>query len=211
MISWISPKLKHFDIELVQRPLSLHVLTDIVLKNNTPLIKGKDLPLVNAVHQDLPAIYGDADRLQQVFYNLIGNAIKFTEQGHVKVAVDLVDKMIQVKIEDTGIGIPKDKEEAIFQEFEQADGSISRKFAGTGLGLSISKKLIELHGGQMWVESELGEGSTFFFSLPISKEKASTLKPDPESLGVFRELEQHPIRSQKVCHHKTGKIPFVFW
>ena len=112
---------------------------------------------------------GDENRLQQILYNLIGNAIKFTEKGYIKLSAQEREDVVQASVEDTGIGIPANKQGAIFQEFEQGDGSISREFTGTGLGLSISKRLTELHGGKMWVESELGKGSTFFFTLPVSK------------------------------------------
>ncbi len=165
-------KLNNFDIQLSQKAIGLHALTDIVLKNNAPLVKGKDLELVNAIPRDLPAAFADENRLQQILYNLVGNAIKFTETGQVTVNALEKEGQIQVSVQDTGIGIPADKQAVIFQEFEQGDGSISREFAGTGLGLSISKRLVELHQGQMWVESELGKGSTFFFSLPISTEQA---------------------------------------
>ena len=166
-------KLNNFDIQLAQKPIGLHAITDIVLRNNAPLIKGKDLQLVNAIPIDLPAAFADENRLQQILYNLVGNAIKFTETGQVSIDALEKDGQLQVSVTDTGIGIPANKQAAIFQEFEQADGSISREFAGTGLGLSISKRLVELHGGKMWVESELGKGSTFFFTLPISAEKAA--------------------------------------
>lgn len=171
-------KLKNFDIQLLQRPINLRVLADIVLRNHTPLIKGKNLQLINDIPKNLAAAYGDENRLQQVLYNLIGNAVKFTEKGYIKINAQEKQDLIQVGVEDTGTGIPLDKQEVIFQEFEQGDGSTSRVFTGTGLGLSISKRLVELHGGQMWVESEIGKGSTFFFTLPVSREEATTLTTD---------------------------------
>ncbi|MGB3149881.1 MAG: ATP-binding protein, partial [Maribacter sp.] len=166
-------KLKNFDIEIQRKPVDLYSLVDIVLRMNAPLGTGKSLVLENKVSKDLQSAFGDENRLQQIFNNLIGNAIKFTESGHVTVAAKLEDDVITVSVADTGIGIPEEKRELIFQEFQQADGSISRKFAGTGLGLSISKRLAELHGGKMWLESELGNGSTFYFTLPASEEKAA--------------------------------------
>ena len=178
-------KLKNYDIELLQKPVDVRSLVEVVLNNNVPLTKGKQLKLVNDIPSDLPAVFADENRLQQIFYNLIGNAIKFTEVGEVKVSASPKEDMIELSVQDTGIGIPEDKRDAIFQEFEQGDGSISRKFAGTGLGLSISKRMVELHGGQMWVKSTYAEasvdksevmtGSTFFFTLPVSKGKTTTL------------------------------------
>ena len=168
-------KLKNFDIQLSQKPIGLFALVDVVLKNNAPMVKGKALELVNTIDRDLPAVWADENRLQQILYNLIGNAIKFTESGKVEVNARQEGDMIRIAVKDTGIGIPEEKIDAIFQEFEQADASISRQFAGTGLGLSISKRMAELHGGRMWVASKPGEGATFFFTLPVSEEKASTI------------------------------------
>ncbi len=186
-------KLRSYDIELNLKPINLHVLADIVWKNNAPMVKGKELELVNEVPGDLPAVYADENRLQQILFNLVGNAIKFTESGQVTIDAKEKDDMLEISIRDTGIGIPENKRDAIFQEFEQADGSISREFTGTGLGLSISKRLVELHGGQMWVESEVGKGSVFYFTLPFSEEKAvpvesaariTSLSPTPEAAPV---------------------------
>ena len=161
-------KLQNHEIELRQKPIDLHALTKMVLRIHQPLVEGKDLKLENAVPKDLPLILADEDRLQQILFNLVGNAAKFTETGYVRVSGNEKNGKIRISVADTGIGIPKNKREAIFQAFEQADGSISREFAGTGLGLSISKHLVELHGGKMWVESEMGKGSTFYFTLPIA-------------------------------------------
>jgi signal transduction histidine kinase/class 3 adenylate cyclase/ActR/RegA family two-component response regulator len=172
-------KLKNFDIELMRKPINLYALVEVVLKNNAMLAKGKKLRLINAVPRELPAVDADENRLQQILYNLVGNAVKFTESGHIEVEAIKKGEMIRVSVKDTGVGIPGNKMEAIFQEFEQADASTSRQFSGTGLGLSISKQLIELHGGEIWVESEVGVGSTFYFTLPLSTEPATTLHPEP--------------------------------
>lgn len=175
-------KLKNFDIQLAPKPIYLKSIVEVVLKNNAPLLKGKNIELINHVPNDLPPLLADENRLQQILYNLIGNAIKFTEKGHIKIGATPPtsdsQQLITVFVEDTGIGIPESKRDTIFQEFEQADGSISREFVGTGLGLSISKRLVELHGGNMWVDSVPGKGSTFYFSLPEATEKASTLIPE---------------------------------
>ncbi len=135
------------------------------------LIAGKTLSLRNNVPENLPFVFGDETRLQQIMYNLIGNAIKFTHDGYVAVSARYIDDMIEVTIEDTGIGIPKEKFGDIFKSFEQVDSSVSREYGGTGLGLSITKQLIELHGGKIWVESEVWNGSKFIllFLLYTSK------------------------------------------
>ena len=202
-------KLKNFDIDLIRKPINLRVLSDIVLKNNAPLVKGKTLVLVNSIPADLPPADGDENRLQQILYNLVGNAIKFTEEGQITLAAEREAEQIRVSISDTGIGIPENKLESIFQEFAQGDGSISREFAGTGLGLSISKQLIELHGGAMWVESEVGTGSTFFFTLPIAAGKATTIaRPTAEysTPGSTALSEKTPLQETVPLTAHAGSI-----
>ncbi len=159
-------KLKNHEIELRRKPLDLKALVDVIIRIHQPLIEGKNLELVNEIPEDTPLIHADEDRMQQILFNLIGNAAKFTERGEIVVKAMADGDMVKASVSDTGIGIPENKRDAIFQAFEQGDGSIQREFAGTGLGLSISRKLIEEHGGAMWVDSVLGEGSTFYFTLP---------------------------------------------
>lgn len=177
-------KLREKEIVLQRKAVDMHTLAGIVLRSLAPLARGKYLQLINDIPADPPPVAGDENRLQQVLYNLVGNAVKFTETGFVRLGSreilpptsrggeDGASGKITFFVEDTGIGIPEDKRKAIFQEFEQGDGATTREYAGTGLGLSISKRLVELHGGEMWVESEVGRRSTFFFSLPVSTEKA---------------------------------------
>ena len=104
--------------------------------------------------------------------NLVGNAIKFTDSGEVAVAVSNADSTFTIAVSDTGAGITEDDQRQIFEEFRQADNSSTREKGGTGLGLAIAKRIIEIHGGQIWVESSLGEGATFSFTLPVRAEPA---------------------------------------
>ncbi|MGD9823240.1 diguanylate cyclase [Desulfobacter sp.] len=137
-------------------------------------------------HKDAPFVYGDENRLQQILYNLIGNGVKYTEKGYVRVrAVPGADTM-EVRVEDSGIGIDPSLTERIFNSFEQGDGSIEREYKGTGLGLPITKKLVELHGGVIRVESEPGKGSCFIFTLPqvaANGKKAKGINFDPTHLS----------------------------
>jgi signal transduction histidine kinase len=104
--------------------------------------------------------------------NLAGNALKFTRQGRVEITVDLRGDVLYYRVTDTGIGIPRDQLETVFVAFRQGDPTIVREFGGSGLGLSITKKFVEMHGGRVWVESELGQGSTFTCAIPLRVEPA---------------------------------------
>ena len=134
----------------------------------------KGLDLLTAVAPDLPLGVGDGKRITQCLMNLAGNALKFTREGRVEIRVELQGESLLFAVADTGIGIPADQLEHIFEEFRQADATVSRDFGGTGLGLSITRKLVELHGGRIWVESEAGKGSTFIFSIPVRAAREAT-------------------------------------
>ena len=133
--------------------------------------KGLDLQISAPV--DLPGASGDGKRITQCLLNLAGNAIKFTKEGHVEIGVTREGGALRYWVADTGIGIEPDQLEAVFGEFRQVNPSIAREFGGSGLGLSITRKLVELHGGRIWVESEPGRGSTFTFTLPVDAPKAA--------------------------------------
>lgn len=161
-------KMKNSGLLLNRKPTNLHAVVDTVLALSRPLTIGKDLQLYNELPTDLPLVLGDEDRLEQVLHNLVGNAIKFTERGFVKVTAEFNQHMVTVAVSDTGIGIPEDKYDAIFHSFEQLDGTDTRLRPGVGLGLAITRKLVHLHDGEVTVNSLEGEGSTFRFTLPIS-------------------------------------------
>ncbi len=173
-------KLKNMELVLQKKSLGIREITEVVLTVSRPLIGRKELKLINGVSADLPAVLGDENRLQQIMHNLVGNAIKFTESGSVVVSARVLDgrgeqpAVMEVTVADTGIGVPADKLEVIFNAFEQADASTARRYGGTGLGLSNARQLVELHGGTIRAESTVGEGSSFIFTLPLSTE---TLEP----------------------------------
>ena len=120
---------------------------------------------------NLPPGHGDERRLTQVLLNLVGNAIKFTDHGEVAILAVSSNGSFTVAVRDTGPGIAAADQDKIFEEFRQADDSLTRKKGGTGLGLSISKRIIEMHGGRLWVDSEPGHGSTFSFTVPVTVER----------------------------------------
>jgi len=135
-----------------------------------PLAREKKLAFKVEVAPDLPPGHGDERRLTQVLLNLVGNAIKFTDNGEVVIKAANVNGSFEVAVRDTGPGISEVDQAKLFQEFQQADNSITRKKGGTGLGLAISKRIIEMHGGKIWVESAVGQGSTFSFTVPTRVE-----------------------------------------
>ncbi|MGB3510889.1 MAG: response regulator [Microcoleaceae cyanobacterium] len=188
-------KLKHKNLELQLKPVGIREITEVVLTLCQSLVGNKKLELVNSIPADLPAVYADENRLHQILYNLVGNGIKFTEAGKLEIYTDIINQaqnlqfnglhptlknqQLAITIDDTGIGIAEDKLERIFESFEQADGSTARQYGGTGLGLAVTKQLVELHGGKISVKSEIGVGSKFTFTLPISTETAVNNNSNP--------------------------------
>jgi signal transduction histidine kinase len=136
-----------------------------------PLAADKKLAFKLELAPDLPPGHGDGRRLTQVLINLVGNAIKFTDAGEVAIKAEANNGSFHVSVSDTGPGISADDQTRLFQEFQQADNAITKKKGGTGLGLAISKRIIEMHGGRIWVESQVGQGSTFTFTLPVVVER----------------------------------------
>jgi signal transduction histidine kinase len=162
-------------IEAGQLTLSLdeYSLSDVVhgvISAVEPLAAEKRLAFTAEIAPGLPMGRGDERRLAQVLLNLVGNAIKFTDRGEVAIKASMTNGAFTVAVCDTGPGISALDQAKIFEEFQQADSSITRKKGGTGLGLSIAKHIIEMHGGRIWVESEPGKGSTFYFTLPVRVE-----------------------------------------
>ena len=196
-------KLKEHSIELRPKPVDLHALTDVVLTLTRPLVVNKNLELINEIPHNLPPAHGDEGRLQQVMYNLIGNAIKFTEKGAITVSAVEEGSHLHVRVADTGIGVSPEQTERIFEYFEQAHGSIDRTFGGTGLGLAISRQLIEHHGGKIWVESSPGKGSTFQFTVPVSHGALEQQIPPKPPAQISAVIEDLAVPSQPVAI--TGK------
>jgi signal transduction histidine kinase len=154
-------------MELALAEYSVQDIVDTLKASLHSLAQEKGLEFVAAAQENIPLACGDGKRITQCLTNLAGNALKFTKQGRVEVWVERKRDLLQYRVSDTGIGIPKDQIENVFGEFRQVDATITREFGGTGLGLSITKKFVEMHGGRLWVESEIGKGSTFFFEIPL--------------------------------------------
>jgi signal transduction histidine kinase len=157
-------------MEIRHEALEFGQLVEDVLMTANPLAQEKNLFLNLELGDNIPTIYADDTRLRQILWNIVGNAIKFTHQGGVTVAAEYTKKNdeLLVRVSDTGVGIRNSDLSVVFEQFRQVGGELNTSSSGgTGLGLPISKKLVELHGGTIWVESKVGEGTSFFFTLPV--------------------------------------------
>jgi signal transduction histidine kinase len=157
-------------LEVKVEPLRLEQSLQDVLDELRQMASSKGLTLTLEMEEELPMALADSHRIRQVLVNLASNALKFTERGGVTLRCTMLDRydMLRISVSDTGIGISPAALDYIFEAFRQADGSTTRRFGGTGLGLTIARKLIELQGGEVAVESIVGQGSTFSFTLPIA-------------------------------------------
>lgn len=164
-------KIEAKELSLERIPFALSDTLNETFNLLSPLAKEKNINLDVNLSDALPKnIWGDPARLSQIINNLLGNAIKFTHEGNVKLTGQIEkNNSIKVFISDTGPGIPEDKIDTIFEKFTQADNSVTRKYGGTGLGLAITKEIVDLMGGQIGVDSKVGQGSTFWFQIPIEQ------------------------------------------
>ncbi|MGK0469040.1 ATP-binding protein [Clostridium sp.] len=158
----ISLNMREIDIE--------EIITQVITLTN-PIIRNKSLQVIHNIREPLLKVMADKDKLMQVIINLISNAIKFTEEGCIVCTARRVQENIIVSIIDTGIGIKEEDKKYVFEKFSQVGDKLTNKPCGTGLGLAICKYIIEEHGGEIWVESEVGKGTDFSFSIPISVEE----------------------------------------
>ena len=188
-----------------------------------PKFQGKDVSILCHVGDNVPAyVNGDPARFRQVLLNLMGNAAKFTESGEIHLSVDIIEHTedgpkLHCRVRDTGIGIPKDKLDSIFDVFQQADSSTTRKYGGTGLGLPICRKIAQSMGGDVWAESELGQGSTFHFTTDFNRavgqeEKLKGKKERPMDVQD-REKEKRPVRillaEDNMVNQKLAKMMLI--
>ena len=183
-------------MDLEDVPVSLPSIVNGVADTLAPNIRrqGRDVSLITYTDPKVPAwVKSDPVRLRQILLNLAGNASKFTEAGKVVISAELAEKrdggvMVRFQISDTGIGISKENQEKLFEAFTQAEGSITRRFGGTGLGLSISRRLVDLMGGRIGVESELGKGATFWFDIPFELSEPVDVESQSEPLPDLHDI-----------------------
>lgn len=161
-------KVEAGQMQLEQEEFYVGTVLEDTIATMQPLAAKKNVDLRVDVSSRLSSLVADVNKFKQIIYNLVGNAIKFTPAGgSVRVSATVMDKAARFCVSDTGVGVVPADQERIFSEFQQADGSSSRQYEGTGLGLALTRKFIELHGGRIWVESQAGKGSNFYFTLPL--------------------------------------------
>lgn len=195
-------KLKEKKVLLNPQALNLGEVVDLVFALLSPLAQNKNITLLNHVTEQMPWVEADSNRLQQILLNLVGNAIKYSHKGYVRVFADLDEEQdrIKISIEDTGIGVPKEDLDLIFDAFNQVDSADSQQQEGTGLGLAVSRQLVELHGGRLAATSKIGFGSTFSFTLPKARSK-----PKQEPIRVSKNLlEAEPLSARYVSFNRES-------
>lgn len=161
-------------MDLRYEEIDIAQLANDVLATAAPLAQEKHLFLHLDIDDGVKPVQADRTRLRQVLWNIMGNAIKFTEKGSITVSVQAQQNHILCSVRDTGIGIKEEHAAVVFEQFRQIDGGLNRAAGGTGLGMPITKKLVELHGGEIWIESVFGQGSTFLFTIPYNPPKSKT-------------------------------------
>ncbi|MCW9025634.1 MAG: ATP-binding protein [Gammaproteobacteria bacterium] len=206
-------QLKHGVFKLDIKNIPLNPIIEMVIGVVLPLASQKNIRIHNLIEKNLYWVKADENRLQQILYNLLGNAIKFTEQGSIEVYAHAYKDEVYISITDTGIGISENQLNNVFDAFRQADGSSSRSQNGSGLGLSITKKLLELQNGHIEVHSTQGSGTTITFSLPsvpaneIASIQHNTLSPpEVSSLLSYTDMDFSPTQEARRVIEKTAKL-----
>jgi diguanylate cyclase (GGDEF)-like protein len=182
-------KLKNKDLQLDLAPSNLQKITRDVMNLFHPLVENNPVQLELTIDPTpFPPVFCDENRLIQILHNLVGNALKFTKEGYVTIQANVQGDFAEISVIDTGIGIDPAHHSDIFNSFEQVDGSSTRSYGGTGLGLAITKRLVELQGGTIEVESALGKGATFRFTIPLARQDVLALEEETSSTTTQRDL-----------------------
>ncbi|MDB5055992.1 MAG: signal transduction histidine kinase, LytS, partial [Bacilli bacterium] len=205
-------RLKNSDLTLHLRNVDVRTVLTANLEVFRYYIGVKPIRLELRLPDELPYVYVDENRLLQVLYNLIGNAIKFTERGEITVSAQTEEDMLRIYVTDSGIGIPEDKLDIIFQSFEQFGTAVAKEYGGTGLGLGIAKRLVELHGGEIAVSSQVGIGSTFSFAMPIGKERGKNALVSRNGTGTLEEgrlSERFIAAASEQRQHRDGQYTIL--
>ncbi|WP_456408364.1 ATP-binding protein [Thiolapillus sp.] len=202
-------KIEAGKLELSPGKLDVHDLINSLSMMYRPLAQAKHLKFKASIHQQIPgALWGDQFRLQQILVNLLSNAVKFTSEGQISLSARFLSMnensaRVRFEVTDTGIGIPVDKQEKIFDIFEQADNSTTRQYGGSGLGMAISKQLVELMGGALDVESEVGKGSTFWFEIDLGMVSD---EQSPEQIRSFEGIHALIVSSNRIFSSRYRQL-----
>ncbi|WP_099068084.1 PAS domain S-box protein [Nostoc linckia] len=201
-------KMEAGKVEWQMQPLDLTELLDWATTSTAALFETNGLKLITDIEPELPQVIGDRNRLLQVLINLISNAIKFTESGSITCCINQQNDAICISVIDTGVGIAPEDQPKVFEKFRQVGDTLTDKPKGTGLGLPICKQIVEHHGGRIWVESELGQGSTFSFIIPIyTSDRKSSAKLNLDAL--VKQLKEHVITTAAVLNENRKTILVV--
>ncbi|MBB5146174.1 sensor histidine kinase YesM [Cerasibacillus quisquiliarum] len=205
-------KIEENQMQFYQQPVNLHTVTSVVLDLISFMVDEKDLKFHFNIPIDFPKVYADENRLIQILFNLIHNAVKYTPAGSITIDARSEGNMATIYIKDTGIGIGPDALHNIFKPYEQEDSSMTAIGGGIGLGLHVCKQLVELHGGNLSVKSKPNEGSTFSFTLPLADQSMTHQTDETEETLVTKEhaatITEEPISEQKK-KHKIARILIV--
>jgi sensor histidine kinase YesM len=182
-------RLQDQQIQLEKRAISIHNTTSGTIDMVCYTKEGKDILLINEIPPDFPLIYADKDRMIQIMFNLLHNAVKYTNEGVITVTAEHNRRLAKISVQDTGIGISEENLESIFKMYEQVQSIETNRIGGLGLGLGIMKELVELHGGEVFVDSEVGVGSVFSFTVPLATE--GDVSSDEEKVTT-KEIEAFP-------------------
>jgi signal transduction histidine kinase len=177
-------RLESGTMKFIPNKINVKTMVDETIESLQPYADLKDIKILTDVKEDVPQLFIDKERIRQVITNLVNNAIKFSsKKSNVKIKVKKDKKDVLFEVQDFGRGIPEDKQDKVFKLFYQVDAGMDRKFGGAGLGLAISRGIVMAHGGEIWVESKEGTGSSFKFTLPV--EPIIDLEQKFESLDMF--------------------------
>jgi len=206
-------RMKNNDIILHKKPVDMRQVTEIVSALLLPVVGYKQVKIINNINAEMPPVFADENRIQQIMYNLMGNAVKFTDSGSITISSALTESETEISVSDTGIGIPENEFGYIFEYFKQVDSTDTRNYGGTGLGLAITKNLVELHGGSISVSSKPGSGSVFRFTIPTASNSASDqIRVEPKSYlddsynsqGMILKENEMQYAADKTLKHRAS-------
>jgi two-component system sensor histidine kinase ChiS len=191
-------KIKKGEVLITSRPIEIRIIEEVLAEIAYVMPPTQPVQLINTIPENLPFIYTDGQKLKQVFFNLIYNAIKFTKQGTITISAQIIEEQMHISIEDTGPGIATEYQDLIFTTFYQIESSRIRESEGLGLGLSITKKIVESAGGRIWVTSEIGKGSCFTFTIPLATKQQLLEHDELNHHDKNEQVTYDPMKNQEM-------------